>query len=97
MARSTRLFMTIPEHLKFRLRRCTLCHVGYGLAAGSVLLVPAHFYISCEASGGVFGVSLVLLLVTLGLAFATPRTTARRFRPAAFALLAVVAHMFSTH
>lgn len=83
--------------MKFRLTGFTGSHAGYALAVCSVLLVPAHFYISCEASGAVFGISVVALLFTFVLSFITPRTTAHRFRPAAFALIAVVAHMFSTH
>ena len=89
--------MTIPKQLKFRLTGFTASHVGYALAACSVLLVPAHFYVSCEASGAVFDVSLVAFLITLALSLITPRTTPHRFSPVAFALFAVIAHMFCTH
>ena len=89
--------MTIPDNLKFRVAGFSGWRVGYILAVGSFFLVPAHFQVSCEASGAIFGISLLVFLITFGLTFTTPRATPRRFLPAVIALLAVVAHMVCTH
>ncbi len=67
------------------------------MAIGSFFLVAAHFQVSCEASGTIFGISLLVFLIALALTFTTPRATPRRFLPAVIALLAVVAHVLCTH
>ena len=89
--------MSISEHFKFKLAGFSGTRVGYVLAVMSFCLVPVNFYVSCEASGAIFGISLVAFLITFGLTFTTPRATPRRFLPAVIALLAVVAHMLCTH
>ncbi|HWQ91123.1 MAG TPA: hypothetical protein VN673_05590 [Clostridia bacterium] len=89
--------MTIPEHSKFRLAGFSGWRVAYVLAVGSFFLVPAHVQVSCEASGAIFGISLVAFLITFGLTFTSPQTTPHRFLPAVIALFAVVTHMLCTH
>lgn len=89
--------MTIPEHLKFTVRRFSARRVGYLLAAVSFALVPAHFYVSCDMSGLIAGFDAILLLSTAVLSFAVPRGTPQRFRPVAFAFLAFIAHSLCTH
>jgi hypothetical protein len=89
--------MAIPEYLKFKLTGFTGTHVGYVLSGCSLILVPTHYYVSCEESGDVAGINLLVLPITLGLSFITPRTTPHRFRPAGLALFALVLHMLSTH
>ncbi len=89
--------MTIPEHFRFTVRGFSAKRVGYVLAAMSFAFVPAHFYISCEMSGLIGGFSIVLFLSTAMLSFFVPRGTPHRFRPLAFAFIAVIAHMLCTH
>jgi hypothetical protein len=89
--------MTIPDHLKLKLVGFSGYRVAYVLAVSSFFLIPLHFEVSCEVSGAIFGISLFVLFITLGLSFFIPRTTPHRSRPATLALFAALAHMFCTH
>jgi hypothetical protein len=85
------------EHLQFSLTGFSGKRVGYVVALTSFLLVPVHYYVSCEASGTVAGMSILLMALTPALCVFTPRATPHRFRPAAYALFAAVLHMLSSH
>ena len=89
--------MTIPPHFGPTFRVFSAKRVGYLLAAVSFAFVPAHFYISCRMSGLVGIFSLVLLIITAGLSFLTPRGAQHRLRPMALTFIAVIAHMLCTH
>ena len=89
--------MTIPEHPKFSICGFSGKRVGYVLAFVSFALIPAHFYISCEASGAVAGIGMILFLTTGILSFIVPRGTPQRFRAVAFVFIALIGHMLCTH
>lgn len=55
-------------------------------------LVPIHFFVPCEVSGTVGGFAIVLLFGVTGLSI-----LARKFGPFAWALLAALLHVMSTH
>lgn len=89
--------MNIPEPLKFTFGGFSAKRVGYILGVTSFAFVPAHFYVSCEMSSFINCSGIILFLATTVLSFFVPRGTSDRFRPSAFAFLAVVAHMLCTH
>ncbi|EEF59017.1 hypothetical protein Cflav_PD2066 [Pedosphaera parvula Ellin514] len=89
--------MNVPEQIRISVGAFSGKRVGYALAFLSLTLVPAHFYISCEASDAVAGTSLIFFLLTVVLSFLVPRGTPHRFRPPALAFLAVIAHGFCAH
>lgn len=89
--------MTMPPHFRPTLRGLSAKRVGYLLAAVSFAFVPVHFYISCRMSGLVGNFSLVLLIITAGLSFLTPRGAQHRLRPMALTVIAVIAHMLCAH
>jgi hypothetical protein len=89
--------MTIPEDLKLKVGGFSGKRVVYVLAFASLALIPAHFYISCQASGAVAGIGVIVLLLTGVLSFIVPSSTPHRFRPLAFAVLASFGHMLFTH
>lgn len=89
--------MNIPSDLKFRLTGFSNQRVAYVLTGIAFCLVPAHYYVSCEISGTIVGIAMLLFLGVGVLSFFVPRGTQGRFRPLAFAFVALVAHMLSTH
>jgi hypothetical protein len=89
--------MTIPEHLRFTLGGFSAKRVGYVLVALSFGFVPVHFYVSCEMSGLVAGFGIILFLTTAALSLFVPKGSPNRFRPLAFAFIAVVMHSLCTH
>jgi hypothetical protein len=89
--------MSIRESCKFTNAEFSGKRVGYVLAITSFALVPAHFYVSSEASGAIFGTSMVLLLATGVLSFIVARDTGHRFRPLAWAFLAMITNGLCTH
>jgi hypothetical protein len=93
----TRQAMTIRDHLKFRLVGFSGSRVGYVVAVGSLLIVPAHSHVSCRASEAILKISIVAFFITFGLIVTTPRSTPRRFLPAVIAAVAVLAHSLWTH
>jgi len=89
--------MNISEHLQLSVVGFSTKRVGYALAFASFALVPAHFYVSCEASGAIASIGAMLFLVAGVLSFLSPRGTVNRFRPLEFAFIAIVVHMLSAH
>lgn len=89
--------MGFLEHPKFSIGGFSGKRVGYPLAVVSLALIPAHFYISCEASSAVACMGLIVFGLTGVFSLAVPRGTPQRFRPLAFASVALVGHMLCTH
>lgn len=69
----------------------------YGLVIVSFALVPLHFFVSCQISGLINGLSVVLLLANAVLSCMIPRGVTQRFRPLAFSVLATVVHSLCVH
>jgi hypothetical protein len=89
--------MILPEPLKFTVGGFSPKRVGYALALVSFALVPAHSYVSCEASGAINCIGVILFLITSLLSLTVQRGTPHRFRPLAWAFIAVVAHTLCVH
>lgn len=89
--------MDIPNHLKFTIGGFSAHRVAYILSFLSFAFVPFHNRVSCETSGAIAGIGILLLIITAVLCFVTRRSTPHRFRPLAFALFAMLAHALCTH
>ena len=89
--------MNFTDHLKFSIGGFSAHRVAHVLAILSFGFVPVHFYVSCEASDATAGIGMILLIGSSVLSFLTPRGTPHRFRPIAFAFIAVIAHTLCTH
>ena len=87
-----------PEPPRFSILGFSPQRVAYALCALSLCLVPVHYLdLPCEVSVVTGGIGGLIVLLVLGLCFATPRGTAHRFRAAAWAFFAYVIHALSTH
>lgn len=82
----------LPSKAIFSSRR-----IGFVLAGATALLIPVHFFVSCEESSVLGLSSLVLFAITLLLCLATPPRTIGRFDPAAFAFGACLLNLLSAH
>ena len=90
-------FMSIPQPFKYSVSGFSAKRVGYALVVANFALLPAHFQVSCEVSGEIAGIGIILFLITLLLSIFIPRGTPDRFRPLRFAMVALVAHMVCQH
>jgi hypothetical protein len=89
--------MSIPQDLKFTIWGFSPKRMAYVLSVLSIVLVPVHSYLPCEASVGLGGFALMLALVTGILCWLIPREAPRRLVPYALALAAFLAHLASVH
>jgi len=81
--------------MKWRATGFSPRRVAWTTAVLSLLLVPAHFYVSCYLSGRVAMAGIGLLAIT-GLLSLADRTENRAI-PFMLAVAGIVAHMLCTH
>jgi hypothetical protein len=89
--------MKIPEGLNFRTKGFSGERVGYCLSVLNFALVPLHSHVTCENSGTLGCVSLIILVLTLVLSFIRLKGTSVEFLPSTLSFLAVVAHTLFAH
>jgi hypothetical protein len=89
--------MSIPQDLKFTIWGFSPERMAYVLSVLSIILVPIHSHLPCEASEALGGFALMLALITGILCWLIPREAPRRLVPNALALAAFLAHLASIH
>jgi hypothetical protein len=89
--------MNIPQDLRFTIGGFSPKRMAYALSAFSLVLVPVHSRVPCEASEALGGVALMLAFITGVLCWLIPRDAPHRLLPRVFALVAFLAHLASIH
>lgn len=89
--------MIIPEHLRFKMRGFSPLRLARVLAMMSIGLVPIHPCVSCDVSGGIATLGIVLVAGAAILSFSTPRGTPERLRALRLGLVAFVLHLLAAH
>jgi hypothetical protein len=59
--------------------------------------IPRHFWAGCQESQGLVMYAGANFLAVICLCLLIPRQEKARFEPAAFALIALIAHLFVVH
>ena len=70
---------------------------AYGIAVAILVLAPMQLAMPCGSCDTLLGFPGSLFLLAAGLCILGTRTAKRRFRPIAFALAALLAHLLFVH
>lgn len=71
--------------------------IAYVLCGVSALLLPVHFFVSCEVSGALAGSACLIFPLTFLLCRLTPTSIQARFQPVAFSFGLLVLHAATSH
>jgi hypothetical protein len=89
--------MDLADQSDSSVNRVSSRRIAFCLVVASFLLVPIHSHVTCDKSASLSACSLFVVGICTALCFAQPRDTDLRFRPAKWAIAALVVNMCFTH
>ncbi|CAN5710271.1 hypothetical protein BH09VER1_BH09VER1_44250 [soil metagenome] len=89
--------MNLPDPLKIKLRGFSSRRVAWVLCLVSAILLPANFYVSCNASGTIGADAVALAILAFLFCLISPAKTPGRFDPALFAFGLALLNALAMH